>query len=97
VSAATIMNLIFEKAYDGKDRTRYSPLRAKPKRRDYPPAIIGRFPMIDNVLADRLWEHFESVQAITNASKAELKEVEGIGDKKADEIYRLSRLKKRKR
>jgi len=48
--------------------------------------IVEGLPNISAILAKRLLNHFGSVKAIMNASIKQLKEVEGIGDKKAKEI-----------
>ncbi len=48
--------------------------------------IIEGLPHVSAVLAKRLLNHFGSVKAIMNASTEELKQVEGIGKKKANAI-----------
>lgn len=54
-------------------------------------AIIAAFPDIGLKQARSLLELFGSVQAVVNAEKEELLEVAGIGVKKAERIYDLSR------
>ncbi len=48
--------------------------------------IIEGLPNVSAILAKRLLNHFGSVKNIINASLAELKRVEGIGEKKAKAI-----------
>jgi len=48
--------------------------------------MIESLPNVSAVLAKRLLEKFDSVEKVVNASEKELTEVEGIGDKKAEEI-----------
>ncbi len=48
--------------------------------------IIESLPNVSGVLARRLLEHFGSVQNVVNAEEFELKQVEGIGKIKAEEI-----------
>ncbi|MFH0968127.1 MAG: DEAD/DEAH box helicase [Methanobacteriota archaeon] len=55
-------------------------------------AIISAFPDVGLKYARSLLEVFGSVQAVINAEKEELLEVSGIGVKKAERIYDLSRL-----
>ena len=49
--------------------------------------LLSSLPYIGDVLANNLLEHFGSIANIANASIEELKEVEGIGEKKATKIY----------
>jgi Fanconi anemia group M protein len=51
--------------------------------------IISALPGIGAVLAKPLLQHFKSIKNIVNASVDELKEVEGIGKKKAEEIRKI--------
>jgi ERCC4-related helicase len=48
--------------------------------------IIESLPHVSAVLADRLLKHFGSVESITKATKKQLMEVEGLGEKKAADI-----------
>lgn len=54
-------------------------------------AMLTAIPGIGEKKAEKLFEHFGSIQRIANASISELKRVEGIGEKKAREIYRFFR------
>ncbi|MCD6108057.1 MAG: ERCC4-type nuclease [Thermoplasmata archaeon] len=49
--------------------------------------LLSSLPYIGDILANNLLEHFGSIANIANASIEELKEVEGIGEKKATKIY----------
>jgi len=48
--------------------------------------IVEGLPHVSTILAKRLLSHFGSVKAIMNASMDELKQVDGIGKKKAEAI-----------
>jgi Fanconi anemia group M protein len=48
--------------------------------------VIESLPNVSAVLSKRLLEKFDSVQNVMNASEKELTQVEGIGEKKAEEI-----------
>lgn len=51
--------------------------------------IIESLPNVSSVLAERLLLHFGSVKNVIEASENELKKVEGIGKKKAQEIRKV--------
>jgi len=51
--------------------------------------VIESLPNVSAVLAKRLLERFDSVQKVINASDKELTTVDGIGDKKADDIQKV--------
>ena len=53
--------------------------------------IVGNIPGVGIEIARNLLEHFKSVGAIASASEAELMEVDNIGKKRAEEIFRLMR------
>jgi ERCC4-type nuclease len=53
--------------------------------------VVASFPDIGARYARLLLEHFGSVKALVNAEKEELMKVPGIGGKKAEKIYELSR------
>ncbi|MBS3068554.1 hypothetical protein J4450_07650 [Candidatus Micrarchaeota archaeon] len=52
-------------------------------------AIIEMFPMIGPKKAKQLLEHFGNIENIVKASERELKEVEGMGEKRAKVIRRI--------
>ncbi|KGJ88701.1 ERCC4 domain-containing protein [Thalassotalea sp. ND16A] len=65
----------------------------KPKRRKNKQFyILQGLPNIGATLAKRLLLHFPSVHAVINASAEELTQIEGIGIKKAEQIYELLRV-----
>ena len=51
--------------------------------------VVGGLPEVNTKLAVRLLEEFSSIEAVFNASFEELKQVEGIGDKKAADIREI--------
>ncbi len=55
--------------------------------------IIEGFPGIGPALAKNLLKKFETIQAIANADKEELKKAEKLNDSKADKIHKIFREK----
>lgn len=51
--------------------------------------VVGGLPGVNTKIAERMLEKFGSVETVYTASFEELKEIEGIGDKKAAEIREL--------
>ncbi|AJC72358.1 DEAD/DEAH box helicase [Thermococcus guaymasensis DSM 11113] len=51
--------------------------------------IVEGLPNVSSTLAKRLLKHFGNVERVFTATEEELKEVEGIGDKKAREIRKV--------
>lgn len=51
--------------------------------------VVSSLPGIGTKTANKLLEHFGSVRAVMNASKDELMKVEGVGQKRADEIHNV--------
>ena len=79
-----------EKFYDGKNETKqslYTPIRRQAKPQEVKLDIASRFPRVGRMKAIRLLDHFGSVKNICNATEEELKEVKGIGEGLAKEIY----------
>ncbi|OUS31000.1 hypothetical protein A9Q98_03800 [Thalassotalea sp. 42_200_T64] len=65
----------------------------KPKRRKNKQLyILQGLPNVGATLAKRMLLHFASVHGVFNASADELTQIEGIGLKKAEQIYELLRL-----
>lgn len=59
---------------------------------DYAVSILCSFPNIGKVTATNLLNHFGSLHSVFTSSVYELIEAEGIGRKKADDIYRILHL-----
>lgn len=78
-----LVESIFNKAYDGKDRI------IRPKLEVGKGEDIVVFPGVAAEKGRRLYEHFGSIKAIVNASKEELMQVKGIGAKLADKIIEV--------
>ncbi|WEL23546.1 DEAD/DEAH box helicase [Candidatus Nanohalovita haloferacivicina] len=51
--------------------------------------VVAGLPGVNTKIAERLLKEFESIQKIFTASEEELKQVEGIGDKKAESIRKM--------
>ncbi len=51
--------------------------------------ILASLPYIGNVLAKNLFEHFGSIVSVADASKKDLLQVKGIGEKRANLIYTM--------
>lgn len=54
--------------------------------------IIQSFPNIGPRLARNILTHYRTIRAFSTTTLSELKNVEGLGDKRANEIYRLLNL-----
>ena len=73
---------------------RKQPMRIFAKRKTYTIAqtqrsIIEMFPMVGPKLAKQLLENFGNIQNIINASEKELREIEGMGEKRARMICKI--------
>ncbi|MBI3034540.1 DEAD/DEAH box helicase [Candidatus Woesearchaeota archaeon] len=87
-TAALIMAIAKREQEDGKND--FTPHKGKPSSvREQQEYIISSFPTIGTGLAKPLLREFRTVRNIVNASEEELKRVELIGDKKAQEIRRV--------
>jgi Fanconi anemia group M protein len=53
--------------------------------------VLESLPSVSSVLAKRLLEKFDTVQKAMNATEKELMEVDGIGDKKSEDIIKVIR------
>ncbi len=87
-SAAMIAALARREQSEG----RYVELRGeKPAHslREMQEFIVAGLPGVNTVLARRLLEHFGSVEGVFNASREELMQVQGVGEKIAGEIRRV--------
>lgn len=87
---ARLVRAICIKANDGKDRNAYTPIRQKrmPTVIEQQTAFVASLPGVSMTIAQRLLEKFKTPQVLANASEEQLQEVEGIGAKKANDIYR---------
>jgi len=88
----SMMEFLITKHYDGKDRTPFSfTYRKISTDNEYKittNALIG-YKLIGEELAKKLLKHFGSMRKLHNASIEELMQVEGIGKKKAELLYKL--------
>jgi len=74
-------------------------LRYKPKmlsRKDRLIFILEGFPGVGDKLAENILNHYRTIRNFANTTLSELMEIEGIGDKKAREIYEILNLDFRK-
>ena len=75
------------KSNDGKNRNEnYTPIRPLATNKDVSESIISMFPGIGKERAEMLYTKFGSIKNFVNASKEQLIEVEGIGQKLAEQI-----------
>ncbi|ODS41921.1 MAG: hypothetical protein MSIBF_00735 [Candidatus Altiarchaeales archaeon IMC4] len=75
-----------------EDDERYVPLRGERKPQtlnEMQRYVVESLPNVSAVLARRLLEKFKTVEKVMRASEKQLKKIEGIGDKKAQEIRRV--------
>lgn len=83
---------LITKHYDGKDRTPFSyTYRKISTDNEYKITVnvLVGYKLIGEELAEKLLRHFSTIKAVHNASVEELMEVEGIGKKKAEMLYKL--------
>jgi len=74
-------------------------LRYKPKilsKRDRLIFIIEGFPGVGSKLAENILNHFRTIRKFANTTISELTEIEGVGNKKAREIYEILNMNFRK-
>ncbi|RME79316.1 MAG: hypothetical protein D6769_02765 [Methanobacteriota archaeon] len=65
-------------------------LKKKPKTREEQViSAVASLPMVGTVLAKLLLKRFGTIKMLANATKEELMEVEGVGEKRAGEIIRV--------
>jgi len=58
--------------------------------------MVESLPNVSAVIAERLLTHFKTIKKLANASVKELVKVEGIGSKKAEEIFKVTHLEYKK-
>ncbi len=87
--------ILIKRESDGKNDGNFEVrwLRIPPKRemseKEWKIYILSSMPYVGEKLASKLLEKFGSIEKIAKASIADLKKVEGVGDKKAKLIYRM--------
>ncbi len=89
--SADIIYGIAKKFASGR-KGQYMVVHKKPKLstpREWQLYIVQSLPYIGVKLAERLLQYFGSIEKIVNAPVSELSKVPGIGEKRAEEIYRL--------
>ena len=57
--------------------------------REWQRFVVEGLPLISAVIAERMLKQLKSIRAIANATKEELMKIEGIGEKRAGEIFEL--------
>ncbi len=88
---AGILFVLARRAEDGPGERKVPLHKSYQSLREQQELVVASFPEIGARYARLLLEHFGSVQALVNAEKEELMKVPGIGEKKAEKIYELSR------
>ena len=84
--------VLFLTSFKPREKPSLRPLRILPPRlskKERIRAVVEGFPSVGPNLADRLLRKFRTLRRLTEASLDELLEVEGIGSKKAREIYEI--------
>ncbi len=94
-SLREFLRILIKREKEGKNRGEIKSIwwRPTPKRNmeydEWKIYILSSLPFIGGKLARNLLKRFGTIEKIARASIIELKKVEGIGDKKAKEIYRI--------
>lgn len=84
---ANILKSLAEREQEEKDRDVAVRGDTSPKSdRELQKYVVAGMPGVNTKIAERLLEEFGSVEKVVTASETELKEVEGIGEKKAARI-----------
>lgn len=93
---AKILNIIWKRSLKKYKPiiTRYKPRFLSPKERLV--YILEGFPGVGGKLAENILYHYRTLKNFANTTLSELMSIEGIGDKKAREIYELLNLDFRK-
>ncbi len=87
--------ILIKRELEGKNEGEFERkwMRIPPKRvmsdEEWKIYALSSLPYIGEKIARNLLEHFGSIEKIARANIVELKKVEGIGDKKAKQIYRI--------
>ena len=88
---AGILFVLARRAEEGPGEKRIPLQKSYQSLREQQELVVASFPDIGARYARLLLDHFGSVRALVNAEKEELMKVPGIGEKKAEKIYELSR------
>ncbi|MBP1928177.1 Fanconi anemia group M protein [Methanolinea mesophila] len=88
---AGILFVLARRAEEGPGEKRIPLQKSYQSLREQQELVVASFPDIGARYARLLLEHFGSLQALVNADKEALMKVPGIGEKKAEKIYELSR------
>ncbi len=91
---AQIIASIARRAASGKRKG--AVIHKKPKlssTREWQLYIVQSFPGIGPKTAEKILEHFGTIEAFVNASMAELAKIPGVGEKKAETIKRILKAK----
>jgi ERCC4-related helicase len=87
---AKVLKSLAKREQEEKDETVAVRGERSPKKdEELKKFVVAGLPGVNTKIAERLMEEFESVEKIFTASEEELKQVEGIGDKKAETIRGL--------
>jgi ERCC4-related helicase len=88
---AGILFVLARRAEEGPGEKRIPMQKSYQSLREQQELVVASFPDIGARYARLLLEYFGSIKALVNAEKEELLKVPGIGEKKAEKIYELSR------
>ena len=89
---ATIIESIARRMSERREGRSVPVLKGKPRSaniRDWQVYIVQAFPGIGAKTAVKIMEKFQTIERFCRASVAELSQVEGLGEKKAQEIKRI--------
>ncbi|MCD6468814.1 MAG: ERCC4-type nuclease [Thermoplasmata archaeon] len=88
----TFLRILCKRELSGSNDAFPKPRWFRKKARNLPEKeqriyFLSSLPNVGEVLARNLIEHFGSIAAVANATIEELREVDGVGEKKATQIY----------
>ncbi|MCE4613318.1 MAG: helix-hairpin-helix domain-containing protein [Desulfurococcales archaeon] len=89
---ATVIESIARRMNERREGRGFPVLKGKPKSaniRDWQVYIIQAFPGVGTKTAVKIMEKFQTIERFCRASIAELSQVEGLGEKKAQEIKKI--------
>ena len=91
---SVLFSVIYKSLSVGKEKKIY-PVKVKPKAltlEEKQRAVVESYPGVGSVLAIKILSHFGSIKSFVNASREELCQVEGIGEKLSKEIFEVNNL-----